>query len=252
MINSSAEIPLKKTTQEKTFLQKHGQKLIGAAIWLILVGAYLTYSRANDLTFRESMLSIANVLTSPLGPLIYIVLYVLRPILFFPAALISLAGGAIFGPVMGVLWVVVGSNLSALLAFFVGRFFGDGLLDETEAGGVIQKYANRMRENSFETVLIMRFVYLPYDLVNYVAGILNIDWKEFLLATAIGSIPGTIMITVAGASFGSLEAALSGTPPSLNPALIAISVAMFVVSIGLSRYFKNRESSKEEKAPVRD
>lgn len=46
--------------------------------------------------------------------------------------------------------------------------------------------------NSFETVLIMRFIFLPYDLVNYLAGILRIDLKAFILATLLGSIPGTI------------------------------------------------------------
>lgn len=231
---------------EKTFLQKHGQKLVGGAIWIALVVSYLIYKEANDLTFKQSILNLAGILTSPIGPVVFIIIYILRPILFFPATLISLAGGAIFGPVMGILWTIIGSNSGALLAYFIGRFFGDGLLDESESDGIIQKYANRMRDNSFETVLVMRFIYMPYDLVNYLSGILKIDWKAFVLATALGSIPGTIMITAAGASFGSLEQALSGEPPSLNAWLIALSIGMFVVSLALSRYFKNREAKTEK------
>ncbi len=231
---------------EKTFLQKHGQKLVGGAIWIALVVSYLVYKEANDLTFKQSILNLAGILTSPIGPVVFIIIYILRPILFFPATLISLAGGAIFGPVMGILWTIIGSNSGALLAYFIGRFFGDGLLDESESDGIIQKYANRMRDNSFETVLVMRFIYMPYDLVNYLSGILKIDWKAFVLATALGSIPGTIMITAAGASFGSLEQALSGEPPSLNAWLIALSIGMFVVSLALSRYFKNREAKTEK------
>ena len=78
-----------------------------------------------------------------------------------------------------------------MVAFFVGRFLGDGLLEGERTKGIIQRYTDRLRENSFSTVLIMRFIFLPYDLVNYLCGVLRIDWKAFLFATSIGSLPGT-------------------------------------------------------------
>ena len=228
-------------TDEKTFLQKHGQKLIAGGFWLSVVVGTLAYMQVNDLTLADTLRQLANVLTSPIGALVYVVLYTLRPVLFFPATLITLAGGAIFGPVWGIVWVVIGSNAGAMLAYLIGRYFGDGLIDETEAGGIVAKYANRMRRNSFETVMIMRFLFLPYDLVNYLSGILKIDWKAFLLGTMIGCVPGTIAFTLAGASFGSLEQALSGEPPSFQWQTLAISAAMFAASMVLSRYFKRRE-----------
>ncbi len=85
--------------------------------------------------------------------------------------------------------VVVASNLSAMVAYTIGRFFGAGILDQSASSGVLQSYADRMRRNSFETVLIMRFIFLPYDLVSYFSGFLRIRWQGFLLATALGSIP---------------------------------------------------------------
>lgn len=226
-------------THSISLTQKHGQKLVALLAWIVVALLFLGYKTINGYSFKELFLQFGTVLTTPLGPFLFILIYTLRPILFFPASILTIAGGAIFGPI-GVLWVVVGSNLSALVAYGIGRFFGSGLIDET-AEGVILRYAQRMRQNGFITILIMRFIYLPYDLVNYFSGILKIDWRKFIVATALGSIPGTAFYTLFGASFQNLDQALSGQLPKLNPIILAISLTMFVVSLLLSWYFKKIE-----------
>lgn len=225
-----------------SFVQQHWQKLIGLAFWVLVAGGYFWYANANDLTHVEVIQELAELFRSPYGPLIYIGIYALRPIIFFPATIITLAGGSIFGPILGVLYVVIGSNTSASVAYLIGRYFGEGVLDEEESEGIIQRYAQRMRKNSFETVLIMRFIFLPYDLVNYLGGFLKINYKAFILATILGSIPGTISFVLFGASFdisnGIREA-------ELNPWALGASVVIFIVSLALSRYFKGREKAAE-------
>lgn len=220
------------------FLARHAQKLVAAAVWLLLLGGFAAYIAANNIALSQIPGLIEGALALP--PL-YMALYALRPILFFPASLLTVAGGAIYGPI-GVLWVIVGSNSSALIAYLIGRFFGQDVLREDDSDGVIERYARRLRQNSFETVLIMRFIYLPYDLVNYVSGLLRINWRAFILATALGSIPGTIFFTFFGASFENLDRALSGQLPDLNPGVLAVSITMFVVSLLLSRLFRRREA----------
>lgn len=230
----------------RTFLQKHGQKLVALAIWAVIIVGYTVYAQLNDLSFVELFESTTEFLFGPLGPVLYIILYALRPILFFPASVLTVAGGAIFGPI-GILYVVIGANTSAMVAYSIGRFFGDGLLTEGESQTIIQRYADRMRANSFETILIMRFIFLPYDLVNYLGGFLRINWKAFLLATILGSIPGTIAYTLFGATV-SLEEVLSGNLPEFNPVVFGISIFMFVASLALSRIYRRREARRAEQA----
>jgi uncharacterized membrane protein YdjX (TVP38/TMEM64 family) len=172
------------------------------------------------------------------GPLIFILVYTLRPLVLFSATILSLAGGYLFGPVLGVLFVIVGSNAGASLAYVIGRFFGGDDLLEGESMGIIRRWLRPLRENSFETVLIMRFLFLPYDLVNYVAGLLKINYGAFLLATLLGSIPGTLAFTLAGAS---IEGDFTGGVPSLNPRVLIASVVIFVASLLFSRYLKTRQ-----------
>lgn len=236
---------------QSSFLQKHGQKLVAAAFWLLLVGGYGWYYRANGLTTETALLQIVNLLDSPFGPLLYSLIYALRPLIFFSAAVLTIASGAIFGAgsilnlALAVLYTVIGSNLSATVAYTVGRFFGQGLLAEgdSENSGMLQRYADRMRQNSFETILVMRFIFLPYDLVNYLAGILRIDWKAFILASLLGSIPGTIAFVSFGASIDIKELAM-GKTPQFNPWVLVFGVVIFIVSLAISRYFKQRETQR--------
>jgi len=217
-------------------------KLLGLAIWLALLAAYWHYVRSNGITPLESVQRLVEFMASSgAGVLVYILVYMLRPVLFFPATLLTLAGGYLYGPFLGVVVVVVASNLSSMIAYTIGRFFGAGVLDQSSDSGVLQHYAERMRRNSFETVLIMRFIFLPYDLVSYFSGFLRIRWQGFLLATALGSIPGTIAFVLFGAS---IEGGFTGELPRLNGTMLAVGVLMFVVSLGLSRWFRRREARR--------
>ncbi len=229
------------TTVEKTsFWRAHGVKLIALLFWISLIGGYWLYARANDLSVTDSIRQLADLLTGTAwGPVIYIIIYVLRPLIFFPATLVTVLSGFLFGPI-GILYTILGSNSSALLAFFVGQYFGKGLLDSEETAGLMQRYAQRMRQNSFETVLLMRLLFLPYDLVHYVAGFLRIDWKAFILATIIGSVPGTISFVLLGTSFGTLDELLRGNL-QVNPWALGLSIALIIGSIALSRFLKRRE-----------
>ncbi len=231
------------TMKRDHFFKKHGFKIVAFVLWLFFLLLFFLFVRVNGIPLRRIPSLLGNLIENPL---FFIFLYALRPLLFFPASILTIAGGVIFGPI-GVLYVIIGSNLSALIAYLLGRYFGGGLIDP-EQEGVIQTYSNRMRNNSFETILIMRFILLPYDLVNFLAGMLRIDWKAFLLATIIGSLPGTIFFTLIGASFTDLDKALSGELPKLDPLVLTISIAMFVTSMALSRYFKKREAKSTASA----
>ncbi len=226
------------------FFKEHGQKIVVVVVWAIAIGAYLLYAQRAQLGPLEAVNQLVELLrTSAWGPLLYIIIYGLRPILLFSAALLTVAGGVLFGPIWGWLYATIGANLGAMLAYTIGRVLGKGVVDESKSGNAFEKYANRMRENAFSTVLTMRFLFLPYDLVNYMAGFLRIDWRAFLLASFLGSLPGSIAFILFGAS---LQGGVIEGTPTLDPWTLAASVAIFVGSLVLSRVFKKREAPTEQ------
>jgi len=226
------------TTAKKSFIRRNGQKITALLFWVGLVALYQWYAASNGLSPLQVVQQLLDFMKNGVwGVLIYIVLYAVRPLILFPSTVLTLAGGFVFGPILGVLYTIVASNISSTIAFYVGHFFGEGLLKDDGSDGWIQRYARRMRENSFETVMTMRFIFLPYDAVSYLAGFLKIKYWAFILATALGSIPGTIAFVGFGASVESFDGAI----PQLNPVTLGFSVAIFIVSIALSRMFKKKE-----------
>jgi len=223
----------------KSWIQIHAQKLIAFLFWILLIAGYQWYANLNHLSPLQVVQQLLDFMTNGFwGVIIYIVLYAIRPLILFPATVLSVASGFVFGPVLGVLYTIIASNISSTIAYFVGHFFGEGMFRDDGSDGLIQRYARRMRENSFETVMIMRFIFLPYDAVSYLAGFLRIKYLPFILATALGSIPGTMAFIGFGASIERFDDAL----PKLNPLTLGFSVTIFIVSLALSRIFKKREA----------
>ena len=230
------------TLKQPSFFAKHWQKFVAGGFWLVLLGGFAAYIFSLGLPLDEALQQTVRQLVNfmrdnPLAPLIFIGLYTLRPIVLFSAVLLTLAGGALFGAFWGIVYTIIGANLGATLAYFIGYFFGQNALEaEGEDTGRLQRWIGRMRSNSFETVLTMRFIFLPYDLVNYLAGFLRINYWAFILATILGSLPGTLSFVLLGASTG-----LNAEGGGFNPWVLVASVVIFVASLGLSRLLKRRK-----------
>lgn len=238
---SPSSQPLNSQKSEASFLQKHWQKLLAGLFWLVLLSVYGAYTVRTGASPLETLRQLVNFLSdSAWGPLIFIGLYIVRPLFLFSAGLLTIASGVLFGPVFGVIYTVIGSNIGASLAYLIGRFFGSEVIETEDEAKGIQSYIKRMRENSFETVFIMRLIFLPYDLVNYLAGFLRINYVAFILATILGALPGTISFALFGASTG-----LSEGTPSFDWRILAASVGIFIVSLGISRLVKRRESGED-------
>ena len=232
-----------RTAPSPSWVQKHGQKLVAAAFWLLLIGLYAAYTVRNDLSPLETFRQLIGFLsTNAYGPLLFILLYTLRPLVFFSALILTVGAGFLYGPILGILYTIVGANLGASLAYLIGSFFGRGVLP-TSGEGRLQGYADRLRGNVFETVLTMRFLFLPYDLVNYLAGFLRVRYAPFILATILGSLPGTVAFVLFGAS---TDGDFSNGLPSVDARVLLASAAIFALSLLGSRLLKRRERRKAE------
>lgn len=242
---------MSETTGKKTntqlytlFFYRHGLRLAGGILWALMIGTYLYYLRANHLTTREALAQIVQLLASPWGPLLYIVLYACSPLFFTSAAVLAVIGGAAFGAgslsnlALAIFYTVLGSLGAAQIAYGLGRFLGADLLPTDE--GFVSRYAERMRQNSFVTVLIMHLLFLPYELVNFLAGILRINWRAFILATFLGSLPGFFTFVPFGAALD-LKKLMLGEEPEFSPGMLIFGVVILGISLLVARYLKQRE-----------
>ena len=203
-----------------------------AVLWIAAIVGWRWFQQSEGLSTIETAQRLVDEIDGVWwGLLAYALAYLLRPLLLFPATVITVAAGLLFGPIGGVLIVVVAANASAMLAYGIGRLLagerhGAGSSGGTDAdqAGLIARWGDRMRTNSFESVFIMRLLFLPYDLVNYASGALRIRWTSFLLATILGTLPGTIAFVLLGASIERLDEGFGGINPWTIVALSLIHI----------------------------
>ena len=223
------------------------QRGLVLVLWLTIFLLWRGYQTSNDLSTAEAGQRFIDAIDAAWwGIIAYIGVYLVRPLVLFPASVLTVMGGVLFGPWLGVAVVVVAANMSAMVAYGVGRLLGsvpDATATDAPPGdgdddlSFVARWSGRLREHSFETVFIMRLLFLPYDLVNYVCGALRITWTSFLLATALGSLPGTVSFVLLGASLERVDEGLDG----INPWAIYAGVAIFVVSLVISRLLRKRQ-----------
>lgn len=227
------------------FLYRHGLKLVGVLLWALLIGSYLYYLRANQLTAHQALTELVHLLASPWGPLLYILLYTCSPLFFASAAVLAIIGGAAFGAgsmsnlALAIGYTILGSLGAAQMAYGLGRLLGADLISAEE--GVVNRYAERMRQNSFMTILLMHLLFLPYELVNFLAGILRINWRAFILATFFGSLPGFFTFVPFGAALD-LKKLMLGQEPEFSLSALIFGLVILVVSLLVAHYLKKREA----------
>ena len=231
-------------TQART--QAWIQRVGVIAVLAVAILTWRNYQTSNGLTTTQTgQRFIDEVDAAWWGIFAYIGVYLARPLVLFPASVLTVMGGLLFGPWVGVIVVVVAANLSAMLSFGIGRVLGrrpGASDDDHDDDSFVQRWSRRLRDNSFETVFVMRLIFVPYDLVNYLCGALRIRWSPFLAATALGSLPGTISFVLLGASLDRIDMGFDG----IKPAAIVASVAIFVVSIIISRVATRRFQPEPE------
>jgi uncharacterized membrane protein YdjX (TVP38/TMEM64 family) len=205
------------------------------ALWLILLLTFWLYVRQSNQGVTVILSSwLESLAKSPYSVLLLLGIYLVRPLLLLPITLLTVFAGFLFGAFWGTVYATLAMLASSSVAYFFGRFLsGDNIR--------LQKsWMNKLRERSFETVLTSRLIFLPGDLVNYACGFLKISFTAFLLATALGGLPGLLVGVFAGASLETFSA--DGF--KLEPWYIVVSLVLLIGSLGVSRLLRQRNNSK--------
>ncbi|MBD3259768.1 hypothetical protein GF371_04020 [Candidatus Woesearchaeota archaeon] len=129
-----------------------------------------------------------------LAPLAFIGLYVMGICLFIPSVIFTGLGGYLFGTFKGTLLnlggLVIGSSVSFFIGRHLGREFASPLIEKW-----LHKYDKLLEKHGFTTIFYLRLFNFPIIGLNYCAGLTRLKFKDFLLGTAIGIIPGTFVFT---------------------------------------------------------
>jgi len=104
-------------------------------IWrlIVLVGliSAIAYLALHHEFLQRSLLEREFLRFSRLAPILFVFVYAAATVLFVPGSILTIAGGALFGPVWGTLWNLSGATLGATLAFLIARYVASDWVSRT-------------------------------------------------------------------------------------------------------------------------
>jgi uncharacterized membrane protein YdjX (TVP38/TMEM64 family) len=208
--------------------------VLKAVVVVIIVGGSAWLMFAHREWFEDPKQIKLEVLTWGVwGPLVYMMLYAVGPSFLVPGAVMTIAGGLAFGTLWGSVYSLIGANVGAVVAFGAGRFLGRGFV-ESVVGKRFDAMLGRIAQHGFHIILYLRMVpVIPYNALNLIAGASRIAFRDYLWASVIGMIPGTILFAFLG------DALWHPLSPRFFLALLLIAI-----SVGCGEFWRRRSTVK--------
>lgn len=155
------------------------------------------------------------------APLVFIAIYAVATVLFLPGSVLTLAGGALFGPILGTLCNLAGATTGATLAFLVARHLAREWVEQ-RVGGRLGQLKRGVDAEGWRFVAFVRLVPLfPFNLLNYALGITRIRLSHYVIATCLCMLPGGFAYTYLG--YAGREA-VAGGHGLIEKALLALAL----------------------------
>ena len=193
-------------------------RLIGAVVLLVVFVAVALFVPHPDAAQIRDWARAAG----PWFPLMFFVAYALATVAL-PRLPFTLSAGLLFGPVTGIAVAICATTVSAALAFLLVRAIGRDAIAVRLTHPAVAAVDRRLARRGWLAVGSLRLIGpVPFPLVNYCAGLSSIRLVPYLIATAVGVVPGTIAVVVLGN-------ALTGRT---DPALVVVTA--IGVAIGLA------------------
>ncbi len=168
-------------------------------------------------------------------PIVYSLIYLIAVFIPHAGTAMTIVGGLIFDPIFGTALVITISSLGSVFPFLIAKKYGRKRIQAKIEKTKYKKYLVSTDKNSFMFVLYMRLLpIIPYELQNYICGLVDISVGKFILATFIGLLPGT---------FGLIY--LGNTITDVQPIKLVILGALILFAILLPLALKKFTKAKD-------
>ena len=200
------------------------------------LGAYFTRKgfHLTPESFKTFVLSLGI-----LGPIIYVGIFVIRPLFLIPSIALFIGGGLAFGPVLGPAYASLGAALGGAVGFWFSRKMGhDYVIKKLKLGA-------EMIDNtkfSFSVVFLLSLLpIMPVTVINYGAGLSTMKFKNYIAAHILGITPRAF----AYGFFGS-------TLLEIGSAKFRVALLVLIILGIVTAYFRLRSKQKKHKPLIED
>ena len=223
------------------WFSRHGRWLAigGVGVLLLLAGRYFNAPEV----LRTALARVGEL--GSWGPVIFIALYVGATVLFIPGSVLTLGAGAVFGVVWGSVYVSLGSTLGATAAFLAGRYLArDAIARRIEGDGRFAAIDKAVANDGWKIVGLTRLSpVFPFTLLNYAFGLTRVSLRDYVLASWIGMMPGTVMYVYLGSLAKAAAGERTRTPGEWALYVVGL-VATVIVTVFVTRIAKRALAEK--------
>jgi|GEM_PF-437733 len=179
---------------------------------------------------------------------IYVIVYILGTVLLLPGTVLSFAGAVLFGAYEGTLYTWTGATIGATLAYLIGRLLGREFVEQL-FGGRFAAFDQRIREHGFTGLLVIRLLPIfPFNAVNFGCGLTGIRLRDYVLATAIGIVPGTFVYQFLFAKFGRKILTEGLRLEYLKDPELWLAIGLFTAFVLVAKWLSGKVSRKSTAA----
>ncbi len=216
------------------------KQLMLLALALVTLAIIWRWTPLRDWINLASLTGFARSLDQlPLTPVAVMVAYVAAGLLMIPVTLLIAVTGIVFGPMLGIIYALGGALLSASLGYGVGFWLGRDTVRRL-LGERINRLSERIARQGILAMMLIRFLPIaPFMLVNIMAGASHIRFRDYLIGTGLGMLPG-IVITVIFVD--RLAEVVRHPTPSSILTLVIVALLLILLAVSLQRLIKRRES----------
>jgi len=205
-------------------------KVLRIGILLLLVAgiaAAIIYRDQFDVTALESWVKEAG----SAGPVLFMLIYIVGTVFFLPGSVLTLAGGALFGPVLGTFYNLTAATIGAMISFIAARYLAHDWV-EKKTGGRLKALKQGVEGEGWKFVAFVRLVPLfPFNLLNYALGLTKIKFSHYSIATYVCMLPGAIAYTYLGYAGREAIAGGEGLIQKIMLAFALLAIVGFLPSL---------------------
>ena len=185
-----------------------------------------------------------------LGPLVFIVVYMVAAVAVIPGSALTIAAGALFGAGLGIVVVSLGATLGAGLAFLVSRYFArEAVVAWLGEKAQFQRLDRLTADHGAIIVALTRLTpIIPYNLLNYAFGLTQVPFWTYVFWTWLCMLPATVLYVVGADTVAAGLA--TGEVPWLLLVFLAASAVLLAFLVKLaSGKFQARENLAGQATP---
>jgi len=224
-----------------TFIRLHLFRILTIIFWLSLIASYFYFKEVHNLSNEQIMKSVYFFLKKEwiYWWIIYVSIYALRTIIFFPSSLLILLSASLFGLPMAIVYTILWENLSASFGYILGRFFGKNILSES----FLDKFAflkKKLRDDSFLSIITARLIFVPFDPLSYVSGFFKAEYLWYFWWTIFGTLPSILIFVFVWAWIKNIES-FQLWDLQIDETYMILSWIMISLSLGIAYFIRKRK-----------